>query len=194
MEFSKEELEEAFSLLAESFDRETRFLESRGWIKTTENWEQDGFRTDSVWQHPKTGKLYAHISSLIGVWDRAYDCAITDYLYETGWKNIYELTTFESKLCKKEIWQRFIHPISKRVYSWSEAEMIAVMLDNDDNKIDDNALSMLTRRLCKLLEGKDIQENNLIVLRLELINSSNLESDHKLVGIYKTVDDYKNNN
>jgi hypothetical protein len=188
---SPEEAEELVEALAKKWNSETQFLLDRGWAKTDKKWEKSGF-TAEVWTHPD-GKEYAHISSLIGIWTRAYDVAITDYIYELGWQPILSRTEFAAKI-KRHTWQRFIHPDSGQVYSWDEACMLVNEFDNDDTACPEERLSILTRRLRTILKEHKLHKNNFILLFMQMLKDKEISESnslHHLVQVFETEADWK---
>lgn len=191
MNLTKEEIEASIKDLGAQLELQAQFLVDRGWSVTGELWKRDGFQTHSVWKHPKTGKKFAHTLSLNGLWPRAYDRSVEDYIYECGWSSVLQITTFETKLPEPVTWCRYLHPKSNKTYARCEAVEIMLEHDNDDSAISQESLCILTRRMHVLLKDHQIKPGNLIMLQMSMQPDGRFE--HNLLRVYETEDDWKSN-
>ena len=159
-------IEEIFTQLAHDYKKDTKWLISRGWIKTDKIYKENGFEA-AIWLSPKK-KEYVHCSSLVGFekYTKAIDRANYDYLIELGWKSI-TVNRINSPRSDNNIWGHLIHPVSYKLYMYLEAICIAKTYQNNEEKY------LKDHRLCGKTYDlqQDLTDKNLTILGKKQINT-----------------------
>lgn len=184
MNLSPEEFRIFIQEAVKTFGKDTEWIISRGWYNTFDFYEEDGFKL-YLWEHPDGAKAI-HCTSLVGVFSypQAVNVEEQKLLEELGWGHIYlkhfepdylnrkegEDTALEYEFVDTGLY--YLHPVSKKVYSYPEAVDIARYKNNDDQNITDDMLCGKTLDIRKGLGDTILSPNTILTLHFKYDNDT----------------------
>lgn len=188
MNLQGKELEDFLQGTADKFQSDTEFLTEHGWTKI-EKKELAGEKVFSVWISPIDGKEYGHQNTLIGSnnWTSAIDRAERDLLTAEGWGDFClgishsELAQFRDGDERREEWAMFIHPQSKKVYTYLEAVDIARY--NNDKDLDEDCLCGRTKEIQAIIDENSIEPKQDMILEVDFVLEDRKDHFYKFISV-----------